>query len=144
VLVARLATSEFLIEAVDTACAAVETSWTQLRGASPPAGVYPVMRQDLAIGLDGPALNALLRQICSFDFAPLLASCGFEAGAIVLTSMIGVGVVAWPRRSARGPMVTLWLDPSFAHYFCTNLLDVGCEVGGVTIEPAGRTGGARV
>jgi sarcosine oxidase gamma subunit len=73
------------------------------------------------IGIEGPATNALLRQTCSFDFAPLLARCEGDAGPIILTSMIGVSVVAFLRRAARGPVLTLWVDPSFAHYFWTTL-----------------------
>jgi hypothetical protein len=41
--------------------------------------------------------------------------------------------VAWPRRTASGPGLTVWLDPSFAHYFWTTLLEVGRGVGALVI-----------
>jgi sarcosine oxidase subunit gamma len=121
VLVARLATAEFLIEAADGGAGRVESTLRRLTPPARPHDVYPVARQDLVIGIEGPATNALLRQTCSFDFAPLLARCEGDAGPIILTSMIGVSVVAFLRRAARGPILTLWVDPSFAHYFWTTL-----------------------
>ena len=49
--------------------------------------------------------------------------------------MIGVAAVAYVRRSPeRGPVLTLWIDPSFAHYFWTNLLEVGRDLGGVLVN----------
>jgi hypothetical protein len=140
VLVARLATAEFLIEAVDAGAEGVSTSLHQLgwpvglAGSSArPLEVYPVARQDLVVGIQGPGLQTLLRQICSVDFAPLFAVCGPHDGPVALTSMIGVGVAAWPRRTDSGSSLTVWLDPSFAHYFWTTLLEVGRGVGALVI-----------
>jgi sarcosine oxidase gamma subunit len=129
VLVARLATAEFLIEAADGAAGRVESTLRRLTPPARPSDVYPVARQDLVIGIEGAAINALLRQICSFDFAPLLEECERDRGAVILTSMIGVSVVAFLRRAARGPVMTLWVDPSFAHYFWTTLLEVSGDLG---------------
>ena len=145
IFVARLAASEFLVEAVEAravevqtvvgaeATRRVEASLQQLRAASRPQNVYPVARQDLVVGIEGSAIQTLLRQICSVDFVPLFESSGPNAGPVVLTSMVGVGVVAWPRRTEGGSMLTLWLDPSFAHYFWTTLLEVGRGVGAMVI-----------
>lgn len=133
VLVARLATSEFLIEAVDGGSERVDTTLRQLGSASRPANVYPVARQDMVVGIQGPGIQTLLRQICSVDFVPLFDSCGPTAGPVSLTSMVGVGVVAWPRRSESGSTLRVWLDPSFAHYFWTTLLEVGRGVGATVI-----------
>lgn len=196
VLVARLATSEFLIEAIDGGAQAVSASLQQLawpiglpgwptsppgsptglpgrsmglasgstgppgRPMSPPAtslnpptslvgpsassmgpppkparplDLYPVARQDLAVGIQGPSLQTLLRQICSVDFVALFEASGPLDGPIALTSMIGVSVVAWPRRTDSGSSLTVWLDPSFAHYFWTTLLEVGRGVGTLVI-----------
>jgi sarcosine oxidase, subunit gamma len=130
ILVARLALSEFLIEAVDGGAEAVATSVAELLWSATPTGVYPVVRQDLVLSLAGSALNTLLRQICSVDFSSLLERAGSDAGPVVLTSMIGVGVIAWPRRTASGAALTLWLDPSFGHYFCTTLLEVAAGIAG--------------
>ena len=161
ILVARLATSEFLIEAISGGAQTVAASLQQLVwpmspsglpiGSSgspmaPPGGptsppgsaarppdVYPVARQDLAVGIQGPGLQRLLRQICSVDFVPLFEASGPHNGPITLTSMIGVSVVAWPRRTDSGSSLTVWLDPSFAHYFWTTLLEVGRGVGALVI-----------
>lgn len=146
VIVARLATSEFLVEAVGNdgsengaadagagggaPAAAIERARRLLVPGVCPAGVYPVARHDLAVSLAGPATVALLRQTCSVDFAPLLAAAAADAGPVLFTSMIGVGVLALPALSAAGPRLTLWCDPSFAHYFWGTLLEIAGELGG--------------
>jgi sarcosine oxidase gamma subunit len=134
VLVARLATAEFLIEAVEGGAERVAAAGAQLGPAARPAGVYPVARADLVIGVSGAHLNPLLRQICSVDFAPLLESRAATSGRVTLTSMIGVGVVALVRDGSDGEAaLTLWVDPSFAHYFWTTLLEVGRDLGEVAV-----------
>ena len=135
VLVARLGLAEFLVEAVDGGAQRVESARGQLGSAVRPADVYPVARADLVIGVGGAHLNLLLRQICSVDFAPGLESCAADFGPVTLTSMIGVGVVALIRGgSDREPVLTLWVDPSFAHYFWTTLLEVGRDLGAVAVN----------
>ncbi|TLY59505.1 MAG: aminomethyl transferase family protein, partial [Gammaproteobacteria bacterium] len=135
VLVARLATAEFLVEAVDGGSERLEATRRQLGSSARPREVYPVARQDLVIGIGGARTNSLLRQICSVDFTPLLETCAADSGPVILTSMIGVAAVAFVRRSPeRGPVLTLWIDPSFAHYFWTNLLEAGRDLGGVLIN----------
>jgi sarcosine oxidase, subunit alpha len=156
VLVARLATSEFLVEAVgadasspwhaphppDAARQAillspaqrVEAAARELSSA-PIAEVYPVVRRDFVLSIRGSATGALLRQVCNVDFEPLWGTAAAGTTAVVLTSMIGVGVIAWPRRSAAAePVVTLWIDPSFATYFSTTLLEVGRDLGELYIN----------
>lgn len=133
VLVARLATSEFLTEAVDGGGERVDSTLRQLASATRPGNVYPVARQDMVAGIQGPGIQTLLRQICSVDFVPLFEACGPAAGPVCLTSMVGVGVVAWPRRTESGSTLRVWLDPSFAHYFWTTLLEVGRGVGALVI-----------
>jgi sarcosine oxidase subunit gamma len=133
VMVARLATSEFLVEAVAGGSEQVSSTRRLLGAASRPANVYPVTRQDLVVGIQGPGIQTLLRQICSIDFVPWFESCGPATGPVVLTSMVGVGVVAWPRWTEGGPALRVWLDPSFAHYFWTTLLEVGRGVGALVI-----------
>ena len=100
VLVARLGLAEFLVEAVDGGAERVESARRQLGSALRAARVYPVARADLVIGIGGAHLNLLLRQICSVDFAPGLESCAADFGPVTLTSMIGVGVVAFIRGGA--------------------------------------------
>jgi sarcosine oxidase gamma subunit len=135
VLVARLGQAEFLVEAVDGGAERVESARRQLGSAVRPAEVYPVARADLVIGIGGAHLNLLLRQICSVDFAPRLESSAADFGPVTLTSMIGVGVVAFMRGGpGREAVLTLWVDPSFAHYFWTTLLEVGRDLGAVAVN----------
>jgi len=137
VLVARLAMTEFLIEEVDGGTERVARAATQIPMAAPVAGVYAIARQDVVIGIDGTGSGALLRQICSIDFTALLEHSRVDGGPVALTSMVGVSVVAWPRRTSNGASLTLWLDPSFGHYFCSTLIEVGSGIGGTFSVPAG-------
>lgn len=133
VLVGRLATSEFLVEAMGTEAAVqdrVAAAGRTLYGAGRPTGVYPVVRQDLVLRSQGAALNDWLRQSCSVDFAPLLETAGSTHGPLVMTSMVGVGVVAVPVAQAAGTVLTLWADPSFGHYFWTTLVELAADLGG--------------
>ena len=134
VLVARLATSEFLIEALHGGADAVAAQRGQLASHTRPREVYPVVRQDVVIGLGGPDLGRLLRQICSVDFAAALSAPDAHSGPVFLTSMIGVGVVAHAHPGEDGQsMLSVWADPSFAHYFWTTLLEIARDMGGVEV-----------
>jgi sarcosine oxidase subunit gamma len=128
VLVARLATSEFLIEDIGAAGESVQGAWRALESAHSPAGVYPVLRQDFVAGISGSGLPALLRQICNVDFDPVFEAHAAADGPVVLTSMAGVGVVAWPVRAADRCCITLWMDPSFAHYFQGTLSSIAQDI----------------
>lgn len=130
ILVARLATSEFLVEALEADQARTADADRQLYAGDRPSGVYPVPRQDLVTRLRGAALNDLLRQTCSVDFARLASVPAGDAGPLVLTSMIGVAVVALPRDLSGQRELTLWVDPSFAHYFWTTLVELAADLGG--------------
>jgi sarcosine oxidase subunit gamma len=136
VLVARLATSEFLLEPIAGNANRVEATRAELTQRRQPVTVYPVTRQDVVVTINGDGLHALLRQICSVDFAPLLSAAATGGGPVVLTSMVGVGVVAWPRlmetAAEISPALTLWCEPSYAHYFWNTLLEVGRDLGSVT------------
>ena len=130
VIVARLATSEFLVESLGDRAGFVEQARRSLTTALCPPGVYPVARFDFVIGLGGPATVDLLRQTCSVDFAPVLAAAQPGEGQVIYTSMIGVGVLALALQTSSGPQLNVWCDPSFAHYFWTTLLEVGNDLGG--------------
>jgi sarcosine oxidase gamma subunit len=134
VLIARLATSEFLIEAVDGGGERVKSTRQRLESSERPPDVYPVPRQDLVVGIHGADIPALLQEMCSVDFSSLLDSVGSQAGPVVLTSMIGVGVVAWPRRAQGKGALTLWVDRTFGHYFLTTLFEVAEEYGGAAVH----------
>lgn len=125
-IIARLGLTEFLIEdSINSAIA------PQLANAckSPPAKVYPILRQDLALGLVGDRLNDLLRQTCSFNFQAL--SLGDRP--VVLTSMIGVAVTVIPGESNGQSYYRIWCDRTFGMYFWQTLIQIATELGGGAI-----------
>jgi len=81
-IIARLGISEFLIEDSNVAPRLMQAC------TSPPAKVYPVLRQDLAIALIGSKVNELLLQTCSFNFQSL----SIADRPVILTSIAGVNV----------------------------------------------------
>jgi len=124
-LVARLGVTEFLIEA-DAATLGL------LHDASMPAGrvhgLYPVLRQDAALQLEGPALHTLLRQVCSVD----LQARENPPDAVFLTSMVGVGVtLLW-----RGGALLLWVDGTMGSYVWDTLVEVARDCGSLRLCPA--------
>ena len=122
VLAARLATSEFLLEATDrTVNARVEPVRTSLERADYPRGVYPVLRQDFVLEVSGPDAQELFLQTCAVDLLPIERESTATAGPLVMTSMIGVSVVLTCRRLADGPRFTVWSDPSYREYFHSQL-----------------------
>jgi sarcosine oxidase gamma subunit len=131
--VARLGMNEFLVELSARTPADALGARDILFSINRPTDVYPVVRQDFVIRIRGSALLELLRQVCSVDFAPLLRTAPLHEELLVLTSMLGVSVVVWPHHCEDESSVLLWLDPSFAHYFWTTLLDVGGGLGTLTL-----------
>ncbi|MDV2995569.1 MAG: hypothetical protein N4J56_005223 [Chroococcidiopsis sp. SAG 2025] len=123
-IIAKLGLTEFLIEdSINSAIA------PQLATAckSPPAKVYPVLRQDLALGLVGDRVNDLLRQTCSFNFQAL--SLGDRP--VVLTNAIGVAVTVIP--GGEGRYYRIWCDRTFGTYFWQTLIQIATELGGGAI-----------
>jgi sarcosine oxidase subunit gamma len=122
VVVARLARTEFFLE--DRIGG---TTVTRLRDALRPApGVYPVLRQDAALILNGHRINDLLVQVCNVDFRAWPP----EQQAVVMTSMVGVSVlVAWYRH-ADVPCYRIWCDGTFGTYLWETLLEIAVELGG--------------
>ena len=135
-LVARLATSEFLVESLGPAHARIsERAGSLLDSAQRRVGLVPVLRQDLVLELTGAAANDLLLETCNVNFAPLARDAEADAGPLVLTSMIGVGVTVIPRRNAGDVMYTIWCDPSFGHYFHATLAAIAGELTrGLSVE----------
>jgi len=113
----RLGISEFLIEG--PLAARVQST--------PPRGVYPVLREDCALRLSGTALNELLLQTCSVDFVALDPS----HRPVVLTSMMGVSVIALPESGA----LRLWCDGTFGAWFEATLRSIATDL---TRPPARR------
>jgi sarcosine oxidase subunit gamma len=136
-LVARLATSEFLIEDVGRDAARTgQVADRLLDPAQRRPGLVPVLRQDRVLELTGPRANELLLQTCNVDFALLARDARSDAGALAMTSMIGVGVIVVPRRREGGLMYTIWADPSYGHYLWSTLVDIAMELGGAVLEDA--------
>lgn len=129
VLVARLATSEFLVESLGPVHARIsESAEALLDPARRRTGLVPVLRQDLVLELSGMRANDLLLETCNVNFAPLARDAGAASGPLVLTSMIGVGVTVIPRRDAGELTFTIWCDPSFDHYFQSTLTAIAGEL----------------
>ena len=133
VLAGRLATSEFLLEAVDQRAATViEGLRDRLERSEYPRGVYPVLRQDFVLEISGQDRQALFLQTCAVDLVPIERQSTGEAGPLVMTSIIGVSVVLTCQQHATGPRFTVWSDPSYRHYFHSELHNI---VGELPHEP---------
>ena len=131
-LAARLATSEFLFESTHAeAASALAPAKHALELADMPSGVYPVLRQDFVIEIAGSRRHDLFAQTCAVDLAPVERDSSATAGPVILTSMIGVGVVITCRLCGDGPRFTVWSDPSYSHYFWNQLTAIGTELGGL-------------
>ena len=134
VLIARLATSEFLVEAVAgdespahsriTGAARLLLDPRQRR-----VGLVPVLRQDTVLELSGTRANDILVETCSVNFVPLARAARADGGTLVLTSMIGVGVTVIARRAGSDVTYTIWCDPSFDHYFRSTLAEIATGMG---------------
>ena len=122
-IIARLGTNEFLIE--DRTIAPQLTKACK----SPPAKVYPVLRQDLAIALIGLQVNELLLQTCSFNFQAL----SITENPVILTSMAGVNVTVIPGVLQEQPFYRIWCDCTFGAYLLQTLTDFAIELGGDAI-----------
>ncbi len=122
-LIARLASSEFLIEN-NAGQDDVDRIRTQLGGGV--SGVTPVLRQDAEIALAGPRVNELLLQTCSFNFASL----DLAARPIVMTSMIGVSVLVLPGTWRGNAFYQIWCDGTYGIYLWQHLLEIAEELDG--------------
>ena len=124
-LVARLGVTEFLIEAE------AATLGLLLDAAMPAGrvhGLYPVLRQDAALRLEGPALHTLLRQVCSVD----LQARENPPDAVFLTTLGGVGVtLLW-----RGDALLLWADGTMGSYLWDTLVEVARDCGSLRRCPS--------
>lgn len=119
-IVARLGMSEFLIEdSLHTNVAPRLAETCQ----QPPAKVYPVLRQDLAIALCGTEINQLLLQTCSVNFRAL----SLNERPVILTLMVGVAVIVIPQTEQR---YRIWCDGTFGVYLWRTLLAIASELGG--------------
>ncbi len=96
---------------------------------SPPAKVYPVLRQDLAIALIGSEVNELLLQTCNFNFQTL----SIADRPVILTSLAGVNVTVIPGVIQAQPFYRIWCDGTFGVYLWQTLKTIALELGGGAI-----------
>lgn len=121
-IIARLGGSEFFVEDWHGGTAAgLRTALG--RGAT---GVAPVLRQDAAIALAGRRTRELLVQTCGVNFAEV----GTQERAVVMTSMVGVGVLIVPSLKKGTPLYRIWCDGTFGPYLWNTLLEIARELGG--------------
>jgi sarcosine oxidase subunit gamma len=117
-VVARLGNSEFFVEECDAA-----PGVAALEDALGPGvdGACPVLREDFAFVLGGASADAVLAQVCNVNFAGL----AFERRPIVMTLMIGVGVLVLPQVSdADGRSFRIWCDPTYGAYLWAELEEI--------------------
>lgn len=126
-VMARLGLREFLLEDSINSSISLRLA-TPLATAcqSLPAKVYPVLRQDLALGLIGSRVHELLRQTCNFNFQAL----SLRDRPVILTSMIGVAVTVIPGERNGQPFYRIWSDGTFGPYFWRSLVEIATELGG--------------
>jgi sarcosine oxidase subunit gamma len=109
-IIGRLGTTEFFIEeSGDAAASIARLEELTTRGV---AGAYPVLREDCALVLAGPAAGDVLAQVCNVN----LPALDTAARPVVMTLMIGVAVLVMPQSSAYGTIYRMWCDPSFGPY----------------------------
>lgn len=113
-VVGRLGFTEFFVEEHGEAAgvAAIE----QLT-AGEFAGAYPVLREDAAIVLGGEAAPDVLAQVCNVNFAAL----DIGQRPVVMTLMVGVGVLVLPQFQQDAAIYRIWCDPSFGAYLWETL-----------------------
>jgi sarcosine oxidase, subunit gamma len=114
-VIARLGNTEFFIEGGATEIAALES--TLARGV---AGAYPVLREDTALVLGGADARHALAQVCNVNLAALDSA----TKPVVMTLMIGVGVLILPQLTESGPIYRIWCDPSFGPYLQSELEEI--------------------
>ncbi len=122
-LVARLGSSEFFIE---DAAAGTTLERIAPSGDEHPPGVYPVLREDWALGLGGARVHDVLAQVCNVNFAALI----LDSRPVIMTLMIGVAVLIVPCGGAVERRYRIWCDPTFGPYLSESLGAVVGECGG--------------
>ncbi len=113
-VVGRLGATEFFLEEAGAAPRIAALEELIARGV---AGAWPVLREDRAIVLGGGAADAVLAQTCNVELAAVPG-----AKTVIMTSMIGVGVLVLPQIDDEdGPVYRIWCDPSYGAYLWDEL-----------------------
>ena len=120
-LVTRLGLTEYLIEADQS-----NTAVSRVLALPDTPNVYPVPHYDAALIIMGPKAVDLFHQTCSVDMATLDPS----DGALVLTSVVGVGATVAARQTPAGIAYQVWLDGTYASYMWETLCEIAHDMGG--------------
>jgi len=116
-VVGRLGFTEFFVEERGDASgiAALE-----LLVAGDFAGAWPVLREDRGFVLGGEQAAGVLAQVCNVNFNAL----DIAQRPVVMTLMVGVGVLVLPQALPDGAIYRIWCDPSFGPYLWETLEEV--------------------
>lgn len=125
-LVARLASSEFLVEDGLEGTTVARLAAELGRGIP---GVTPVFRQDASLAITGNEINSLLVQTCNVNFN----SFPMDERRLVMTSMTGISVLVIRKLSDGVPLYRIWCDGTFGACLWKTLLQVSQELGGAAI-----------
>ncbi len=126
-LVARLGGAEFFLEDAPQGGSVQQVALALEAGVD---GVHPVLREDWGFLLAGDAVHELLAQVCSIEFAALDPAMR----PVIMTSMLGVGVLILPQTLSGGRRYRIWCDPTFGPYLSEALGAVVVENGGKTLR----------
>ncbi len=116
--------------------------------AAPPAGCWPVRREDAALLLCGRRAPAVLAQTCSYDFRGAAGRFVMTRVALVSCSvLVEAGEAIREEDAPPAPVYHLWAAPSYGPYLWDALLAIARECGGgpvgelaaATLLPARRT-----
>jgi len=113
-VVGRLGFTEFFVEESGEAAGIAGLEQLTARDF---AGAWPVLREDSAFVLGGERLGDVLAQVCNVNFSAL----DLGQRPVVMTLMVGVGVLVLPQRKPDGVTCRIWCDPSFGTYLWETL-----------------------
>lgn len=118
----RLGSAEFLLDACtapdDASAKALAARVMQVR-----AGVYPVLREELALLVHGACARDLLLQVCALD----LFDAEHGEDVVVMTRVAGVPVIATRHLVHGARAVRLLCDPTWAPYLHATLQELAAE-----------------
>jgi sarcosine oxidase subunit gamma len=118
-VIGRLGNTEFFVEEEGDAPGIVALE------AQRSPGAYPVLREDFSLILGGPRVHDVLTQVCNVNLASLP-----QPKTVVMTLMIGVGVLVLPQNTDAGPVYRIWCDPSFGSYLWAELEQIVQKIPG--------------
>lgn len=125
-LLGRLAFTEFYVEHSDAARIAALRNTLGSGARSSGGSVYPVHRRDACMVLGGPAATEVFLQTCNLNVAAL----DLSVSPLIMTLVVGVAVLVFPRLEYSQLVYQLLCDPTFAPCLWNTLRDVVIDLGG--------------